>query len=94
MQFDPTLDEEEAKQKANKMYAQTKGKKVKVKTSNLSQETEANEFDANSIWTDGTESEMFNKLEEIARSRLPKTPVLGSTITKTLEPVNVADEVS
>jgi len=93
MQFDPTLDEEEAKQKANKMYAQTKGRKVRVKAS-PDQENEANEFDANSVWTDGTESEMFNKLEEIARSRLPKTPVLGATITRTLEPANVADEVS
>ena len=46
------------------------------------------------IWMDGTESEMFNKLEEIANSTLPKTPVLQSSITKCLEPNLVYGDVS
>lgn len=44
-------------------------------------------------WKDGSESEMFNKLEEIARSECPRTPVLDARITCTLEPQNVNDDV-
>lgn len=45
------------------------------------------------VWKNGSESEMFNKLEEIARSEHPCTPVLGARITSTLEPENVNDDV-
>lgn len=38
------------------------------------------------IWIGGTESPMFNKLEEIALSPEPKTPVLNGRITMALEP--------
>jgi DNA polymerase gamma 1 len=48
----------------------------------------------NDKWVDGSESEMFNKLEEIAKSRYPKTPVLNASITKSLEPHNVNEDVS
>lgn len=40
-------------------------------------------------WVNGTESNMFNKLEEIAQSPSPKTPVLGCKISRALEPQNV-----
>lgn len=96
-QFDPTMSEEEARKKARTMYAQTKGKRMKTNADKSSQADDKseneNENDLSRKWVDGTESEMFNKLEEIARSSLPKTPVLGATITKTLEPANVSDEV-
>ena len=36
---------------------------------------------------------MFNKLEEIARSAEPRTPVLDACISKALEPRNVGSEV-
>ena len=45
------------------------------------------------VWKNGSESEMFNKLEEIARSKNPRTPVLEARITSTLEPENVSDDV-
>lgn len=45
------------------------------------------------VWKNGSESEMFNKLEEIARSQYPRTPVLEARITSTLEPENVSDDV-
>ncbi len=45
-------------------------------------------------WVGGSESEMFNKLEEIAKSKYPKTPVLNASITKSLEPDNVDIDVS
>ncbi|KAK2834378.1 hypothetical protein Q7C36_015079 [Tachysurus vachellii] len=44
------------------------------------------------VWTGGTESEMFNKLESIAHSKQPATPVLGCRISRALEPDAVKDE--
>ncbi|XP_067235717.1 DNA polymerase subunit gamma-1 [Chanodichthys erythropterus] len=44
------------------------------------------------VWTAGTESEMFNKLESIAHSEEPATPVLGCRISRALEPSAVQDE--
>ena len=41
----------------------------------------------------GTESEMFNKLENIATSDIPRTPVLGCRISRALEPCAVRGEV-
>ena len=41
-----------------------------------------------------SESAMFNRLEEIARSEMPCTPVLGCRISKALEPDTVYDDVS
>lgn len=41
----------------------------------------------------GTESEMFNKLESIATSDTPRTPVLGCRISRALEPSAVQGEV-
>jgi DNA polymerase gamma 1 len=88
------MNENEAKQKAKEMYEKTKGKRCSLKkdsNENLSDDSDESNFDKK--WTNGTESEMFNKLEEIARSDLPQTPVLQATITKTLEPCNVQDDV-
>ncbi len=95
MQFDPTLSESDARFKARSMYAQTKGRRLKQKDNaeKKDQNDEENENDLTKQWAEGTESEMFNKLEEIARSNLPKTPVLEALITKTLEPSNVSLEV-
>ncbi|KAG9281096.1 DNA polymerase subunit gamma-1 [Astyanax mexicanus] len=44
------------------------------------------------VWAGGTESEMFNKLESIAHSEQPATPVLGCRISRALEPAAVKDE--
>ncbi|KAK1160831.1 DNA polymerase subunit gamma-1 [Acipenser oxyrinchus oxyrinchus] len=44
------------------------------------------------VWAGGTESEMFNKLENIAQSDTPRTPVLGCRISRALEPSVVKDE--
>ncbi|KAM9854974.1 DNA polymerase subunit gamma-1 [Aulostomus maculatus] len=43
-------------------------------------------------WSGGTESDMFNKLESIAHSAQPCTPVLGCRISRALEPQAVKDE--
>ncbi|XP_034390817.1 DNA polymerase subunit gamma-1 [Cyclopterus lumpus] len=44
------------------------------------------------LWAGGTESDMFNKLESIAHSAQPATPVLGCRISRALEPEAVKDE--
>ncbi|XP_057693196.1 DNA polymerase subunit gamma-1 isoform X2 [Corythoichthys intestinalis] len=44
------------------------------------------------MWFGGTESDMFNKLESIAHSPQPATPVLGCRISRALEPKVVKDE--
>ncbi|XP_074533361.1 DNA polymerase subunit gamma-1 [Halichoeres trimaculatus] len=44
------------------------------------------------LWAGGTESDMFNKLENIANSAQPATPVLGCRISRALEPKAVKDE--
>ncbi|XP_061629170.1 DNA polymerase subunit gamma-1 isoform X3 [Phyllopteryx taeniolatus] len=44
------------------------------------------------MWSGGTESDMFNKLENIAHSAQPATPVLGCRISRALEPKAVKDE--
>lgn len=48
---------------------------------------------AERAWMGGTESEMFNKLESIATSEAPRTPVLGCRISRALEPSVVQGEV-
>lgn len=45
------------------------------------------------LWAGGTESDMFNKLESIAHSPQPATPVLGCRISRALEPRAVKNEV-
>ncbi|XP_061077488.1 DNA polymerase subunit gamma-1 [Conger conger] len=44
------------------------------------------------VWSGGTESAMFNKLESIAQSAEPSTPVLGCRISRALEPRSVNNE--
>lgn len=48
---------------------------------------------AERMWTGGTESEMFNKLESIATADEPRTPVLGCRISRALEPSVAQGEV-
>ena len=45
------------------------------------------------LWQGGSESEMFNSLEMIAKSVAPKTPVLNCHISRALEPRNVDNAV-
>ncbi|XP_068595973.1 DNA polymerase subunit gamma-1 [Brachionichthys hirsutus] len=44
------------------------------------------------LWAGGTESDMFNKLERIAHSAQPATPILGCRISRALEPKAVKNE--
>ncbi|EGG00945.1 uncharacterized protein MELLADRAFT_39474, partial [Melampsora larici-populina 98AG31] len=73
MKADPKTSKEEANQLAKKLYRSTKGLK------NYRSEIFERRF-----WYGGTESFLFNKLEEIALDDEPKTPALGCGITRAL----------
>uniref|UniRef100_A0A663N5T9 DNA polymerase subunit gamma-1 n=1 Tax=Athene cunicularia TaxID=194338 RepID=A0A663N5T9_ATHCN len=124
MQFNHRLTQQQAREKAQQMYAVTKG----VRRFHLSEEGEwlVKELDLaveraedgsvsaqdvqqlqkaaakrsrrkwniveHRVWAGGTESEMFNKLESIALSPSPQTPVLGCHISRALEPAMVKGE--
>ncbi|KAF4591649.1 DNA polymerase gamma [Ophiocordyceps camponoti-floridani] len=72
-QFNPSLTEKETTDTATKLYANTKGTKTNRKA--LYQRP---------FWRGGTESLVFNKLEEFAEQERPRTPVLGAGITEAL----------
>ncbi|KAK6503053.1 DNA-directed DNA polymerase gamma mip1 [Arthrobotrys musiformis] len=73
-QFNPNVNESQANDIAGNLYVVTKGIKTTRKV--LSDKP---------FWRGGTESFVFNKLEEFAEQELPKTPVLGAGITEALQ---------
>lgn len=79
-QSNPDLTEKEAKEKAKKIFIQTKGFRKKY-MKNI-----GDEIVMQREWSGGTESHMFNKLEQIATSEKPKTPILKCRISRALEP--------
>jgi DNA polymerase gamma 1 len=64
---------EQAQRLAEQLYASTKGKN-----------TQRTDVFGRKFWFGGTESFLFNKLEEIALSEQPTTPALGCGITQAL----------
>ncbi|KAF8638686.1 hypothetical protein AX17_002008 [Amanita inopinata Kibby_2008] len=64
---------EEAQKLAENLYASTKGKN-----------THRNDIFERKFWFGGSESFVFNKLEEIAMSDRPRTPALGCGVTYAL----------
>ncbi|KAK9447637.1 DNA polymerase family A-domain-containing protein [Limtongia smithiae] len=84
-QFNPSISEDEAKRVATKLYESTKGGKSDKKRSN--------KFRRGPFWFGGTESLMFNKLEEIANQEIPRTPVLGCAITQALMQANLKNSM-
>lgn len=72
-QFNPNLSEKETMETASRLYANTKGTKTTRKA-----------LHNRPFWRGGTESFVFNKLEEFAEQERPRTPVLGAGITEAL----------
>ncbi|KAF8656404.1 hypothetical protein AX16_002549 [Volvariella volvacea WC 439] len=73
LQANPGMSPEEAKKLATDLYASTKGKN-----------TNRLDIFERKLWFGGTESFVFNKLEEIALSDKPQTPALGCGVTYAL----------
>ncbi|KAJ2549786.1 DNA-directed DNA polymerase gamma mip1 [Coemansia sp. RSA 1933] len=80
LQFNPDMTEAQAQEKAEQLYASTKGTSMRSKRA----------F-GRTFWYGGTESYMFNKLEAIATSDDPRTPALGCGIADALKK-NVAGD--
>ena len=72
-QFNPSLTEAETHAIATRLYKETKGAKTSRKA-----------LASTSFWRGGSESLVFNKLEEFAEQERPRTPVLGAGITEAL----------
>ena len=72
-QFNPNLSEKETQEIATRLYKETKGTKTTRKV-----------FNDSPFWRGGTESFVFNRLEEFAEQERPRTPVLGAGITEAL----------
>lgn len=72
-QFNPTLSESDTTKVASNLYRATKGAKTNRKA-----------LHKKAFWRGGTESFVFNKLEEFAEQERPRTPVLGAGITEAL----------
>ncbi|KAI9837289.1 MAG: DNA-directed DNA polymerase gamma mip1 [Sarea resinae] len=72
-QFNPNLSDAETAQIAGNLYKETKGVKTTRKL-----------LHERAFWRGGTESFVFNKLEEFAEHERPRTPVLGAGITEAL----------
>ncbi|KAK5264902.1 DNA-directed DNA polymerase gamma mip1 [Exophiala xenobiotica] len=72
-QFNPLLSEKETNEIASRLYKETKGTRTRRKV-----------FGHGTFWRGGTESFVFNKLEEFAEQERPRTPVLGAGITEAL----------
>lgn len=77
MQFNGELNENQAFEIAKELYVKTKGTAKNSKKLN------------GKLYFGGSESFMFNRLENIANSELPKTPVLGASITSALTKKNL-----
>lgn len=72
-QFNPTISDADAQKTAEQLYQETKGRRGKQ-----------NSFYKRPYWYGGTESFVFNRLEEFADQDRPRTPVLGAGITEAL----------
>ncbi|KAL8657581.1 MAG: hypothetical protein Q9226_001769 [Calogaya cf. arnoldii] len=72
-QFNPNLSEKQTNEIASRLYKETKGAKTLRKA-----------LKGHSFWRGGTESLVFNRLEEFAEQEHPRTPVLGAGITEAL----------
>jgi len=72
-QFNPELNAAQTAEIASKLYYETKGQKTSRKL-----------LRKRAFWRGGTESFVFNTLEDFAEQEKPRTPVLGAGITEAL----------
>ncbi|RPA92721.1 hypothetical protein L873DRAFT_141624 [Choiromyces venosus 120613-1] len=78
-EFNPTITDVECTETATDLYTKTKGKQTMRKP-----------LSSRRFWRGGTESFVFNTLEEFADQEWPRTPVLGAGITEALMRKNLS----
>lgn len=100
-QHSPGLSEDSANQKATNLYAKTKGRKhicinpwASRGRALLGEDGDSAPKCKLSFWHGGSESYMFNKLEEIATAQEPRTPALRCVIPEGLMPKYAGSDVS
>ncbi|KAH7887225.1 DNA polymerase family A-domain-containing protein [Phlebopus sp. FC_14] len=81
LQSNAGMQPDQAKKLAENLYASTKGRN-----------THRTDLFGKKFWFGGTESFVFNKLEEIALSDRPQTPALGCGITAALSKENLPEK--
>lgn len=85
VQGNSKLSKEEATRSAKQLYSATKGERVHSPRPPFERK----------LWYGGTESHVFNKLEDVAAASDPRTPALGCGITAALAKKNLpATELS
>ena len=72
-QFNPSMPEKQTYEVANSLYNATKGARTNRRV-----------LSDGPFWRGGSESFVFNKLEQFADQERPRTPVLGAGITEAL----------
>lgn len=72
-QFNPSMSDKQTQETAANLYKETKGTR-----------TTRRQLRDSPFWRGGTESFVFNKLEEFADQERPRTPALGAGITEAL----------
>jgi len=80
LQSNPSMEPQQAQKLAQNLYASTKGKN-----------THRTDLFNRKFWYGGSESYVFNKLEQIALSDCPQTPALGCGITHALSKKHLPD---
>lgn len=86
MQANPKLSKKDATEQAQKLYAATKGlRNYRAKNASSESFERAN----GKFWYGGTESHVFNVLEEVAMAGNPRTPALGCGVTSALAKDNL-----
>ena len=90
--FLPNEPLSEITEKAKNLHAVTKGIRTKIGAKDdmfVYKRLPKKSSDRNREWVGGTESYLFNKLEEIANEEEPRTPALNCRISSALLPRNV-----
>lgn len=75
------LPDTDAKRVVEKLFEETKGKKVYLRKEGSNR--------TYPCWKGGTESHTFNFLESLANAKDPRTPVLGSGMSEAIHPRNL-----
>lgn len=87
-QFNPKLTDKEVIEICNNLFDSTKGKTLKLQNSEK-KKLENKGIHLSKIWFGGSESVLFNKLENLAETSVPQTPVLKAGITEALKKENL-----
>ncbi|XP_044747774.1 DNA polymerase subunit gamma-1, mitochondrial [Coccinella septempunctata] len=110
-QYNPTISDAEAKNKSQRMFSMTKGRRFYTLRKEYAFELPDQPYSKwqafeiaksfgkhvddvfeKPVWVGGTESAMFNRLEQIANEKTPTTPFLNGRLSRSIEPKSLNDD--